>query len=342
MSSSKASARPRVLVTGATGFVGTNLCGALADTGYEVHVLRRSRPEPDEQMDVISHIGDVTKPDSLSEALTQSNEWAAVVHAAGVVAYSSKMGDLMEQVNVNGTRNMLDAVEKLKPRPRFIHVSSVVAIGANSKPDDPPLDETTQWDKAGEKIGYLRTKKCAEDLVMEAVSKRGLDAVVVCPSNIYGPGDAKKGSRSNQLKAANGKLAFYTNGGVNVIGVRQCCAAIVNAIKQGKKGERYILGGENITIKEMLTEFSTAAGAKPPSIGLPNWVLFLACALGEAFGSNSLTMERAAVATLFHWYDSSKARRELNLQPTRAKEAITNSVQWMKEYGYLSDVKKDG
>ncbi|KAJ8906195.1 hypothetical protein NDN08_002690 [Rhodosorus marinus] len=330
----------RVLVTGATGFVGSSLCSTLLQHGYKVHVLRRSMRGAEEldALNVVSHIGDVTDLDSVRAALSDGEgEWKAVFHGAGVVAYSSKMSDLMHSVNVDGTRNVITAIQENPSKPRLVHVSSIVSVGYNNSENQPPLNEDSPWDeaKAG-KVSYLRTKHAGERLVMQTVAQRTLDAVVVCPSNVVGASDAKKGSRKNQIQAAQGALKFYTHGGINIIGIRQCCDAMVKAMEVGRLGHRYILGGENMLIHDMLSEYSRAAGTSPPSICLPNWVVFLACFIGEVLlDSKSMTLERAEVITKYHYFDSSKAVRELGLDTSGARDAIRESVNWMIEHNYV-------
>mmetsp|Transcript_19399 Transcript_19399/g.28140 ORF Transcript_19399/g.28140 Transcript_19399/m.28140 type:complete len:364 (+) Transcript_19399:88-1179(+) len=332
--------RKRVLVTGATGFVGSRLCGTLIQHGYKVHVLRRSMRGAEEldALDVVSHIGDVTDLDSVRAALNDGDgEWKAVFHGAGVIAYSSKMSDLMQSVNVDGTRNVITAIQENPSKPRLVHISSITSVGCNDREDQPPLDEDTPWDQTkAEKVSYLRTKHTGERLVLQNVAHRTLDAVVVCPSNVVGASDAKKGSRKNQIQAAQGALKFFTNGGINIIGIRQCCEAMVKAMEVGRLGQRYILGGENMLISEMLSEYSRAAGTSPPSIRLPNWVVYLACLIGEVlFDSKSMTLERAEVITKYHYFESSKAVRELGLDTSGARDAIRESVNWMIENNYI-------
>src|SRR5690606_17288303 len=127
-------------------------------------------------------------------------------------------------------------------------------------------------------LGYFETKRKAEIIVRSAAEKKELDAVILNPSTIYGAGDAKKGSRRTQLKVAQGRLPFYTSGGVSIIAVKDVVDATYQAWQTGKSGERYILSGENITIKNLFTLIAGAANVKPPSIYLPDPVVF---ALGK-------------------------------------------------------------
>src|SRR5690606_28533045 len=138
-----------------------------------------------------------------------------------------------------------------------------------------------------------------------------------------------------QIKVARGKIPYYPHGGVSVISVRDAVEGIISAWKKGRSGERYILSGQNLFIHELFRFIAEAAGQRPPAIPLPNWVVYSAGLWGdlrERLGkSSSLSYENARVSTLYHWFDNSKARRELGLIPRNAKEAISESVQWMKE-----------
>jgi dihydroflavonol-4-reductase len=171
------------------------------------------------------------------------------------------------------------------------------------------------------------------------VARGELNAVMINPSTIYGAGDAKKGSRGTQLKVARAKFPFYTAGGVSVVAVEDVVDAIISAWKRGRSGERYIISGENLTIKQLFTEIAQAAGVKPPSIFLPTPIVKLLGKIGdlmESFGSKGpINSENAWTSTLYHWFDSSKAKKELGLNPKSASYAIGQSVAWMKQNGYL-------
>mmetsp|Transcript_40314 Transcript_40314/g.160150 ORF Transcript_40314/g.160150 Transcript_40314/m.160150 type:complete len:288 (+) Transcript_40314:353-1216(+) len=257
----------------------------------------------------------VTDLDSVRAALSDGEgEWKAVFHGAGVIAYSSKMSNLMQSVNVDGTRNVISAIKENPSKPRLVHISSIVAVGYNDSENEPPLNEDAPWDEVkADKVSYPRTKHAGERLVLQTVAKRELDAVVVCPSNVVGASDARKDSRKNQIQAAQGLLKFYAHGGINVIGIRQCCEAMVKAMEIGRLGQRYILGGENMLISDMLSEYSRAAGNSPPRIALPNWVVYCACLLGELVGSKSMTLERAEIITKYHCKELS--HRHCSLSP---------------------------
>lgn len=324
-----------VLVTGATGFVGSWLVRELVHRGEEVRVLHRPSSSLEELKGVefVSRLGDVTDVESLHTACMGVD---TVFHLAGVVGYSRAMRQVMEDVNVGGTANVLKAIQQT-PRAKLVYMSSVVAVGASY--DRTPLTEDSPFNIHDLNLGYFETKKAAEDLVVDACRRGRLEAVILNPSTIYGPGDARKGSRKTQVKVASGKFPFYTSGGASIVSVHDVVAAILRAREVGRIGERYILSGENMTIKELFEKIAALGGVRPPSIHLPNPVVHALGKFGDFMESigrkGPINSENAWTSTLYHWFDHSKATRELGFNPRPASEPLQQSVQWMRENGYL-------
>lgn len=325
----------KVLVTGASGFIGGWLCRRLVAEGLNVTALVRNASDVTEleSLGVSFVYGDVCDLDSLLKAFEGMD---AVFHLAGVIGYSSEMRPLMERVNVFGTRQVLKACRQ-KNIKKMLYMSSVVAVGASKIPT--PLTEEFKYNLKDLDLGYFETKKRAEDLVLEAQARSDIDAIIVNPATTYGYKDALKGSRKTQVKVAQGNFPFYPYGGVNVVGIEDLMDGIWLAWTKGTPGERYILGGENLTIKELFTMIAEEAGVPPPFIPLPKWLLYIVGYIGDllvSFGKKGpITLENAKTATLFHWFDCSKARRELGFSPRSAREAIKNSVQWMRDQNLL-------
>lgn len=323
----------KVLVTGATGFVGSWLVKKLISMDHEVHILRRKESDVTGIADLplVHHLGDVTDTESLNDSCKQVE---VIFHLAGVVGYSRSMRDIMEKVNVGGTTNVVEASQKNPNIKRLVYMSSVVAIGA-SFDGSSPLNENSEYNLAHLDLGYFQTKHKAEQIVKQACDNDSIDAVILNPSTIYGPGDAKKGSRKTQIKVAQGKMPFYTSGGVNVIYIDDLVEAAYKAFERGRTGERYILGGENITIKKLFECIAEAANTSVPKVSLPNTLVQLMGKVGdilEMFDKKGpINSENAWAATLFHWFDSTKAQSELDLKITPAEHSIATSVHWMKE-----------
>lgn len=326
----------KVLVTGANGFVGAKLCQALAEHGHEVLALVRRGSDRSELegVSVRTIDGDVTDLPSLTSAL---NGVDSVFHLAGVIAYRKADRPLMDRVNVGGTENIVIACRQAGIR-RLVHMSSVTAVGAGFTPTQ-ILNENSPYNLAHLDLGYFETKRRAEELVVTAARAGDLDAVIVNPSTIYGPGDARKGSRKTQLKVAQGRFPFYTGGGVSVIAIEDAVMGILSAWKKGRTGERYILAGDNLLIKDLFRHIASAAGVKAPYLKIPDAVLFGLGAWGDFKTSvgmkSSVSVENAWSSTLYHWFDHTKARTELDFRPRPAEQAITASVAWMREAGLL-------
>ena len=325
-----------VLVTGATGFVGGWLVRRLVERGERVHVLQR-RPGPIEglsDLPLVACLGDITDRDRLASAMQDVD---TVFHLAGVVGYTRAMRATMDEVNVGGTRNVIEATMKSAKRPRLVYMSSVVAVGASF--DGQPLNEDSPYNISHLNLGYFETKHQAELLVRQACQKGHIEAVILNPSTIYGAGDAKKGSRKTQLKVARGELPFYTSGGVSIVSVHDVVDATLRAREVGRNGERYILSGDNITIRELFAQIAGFAGVRAPFIYLPNPVLHLLGKVGdwrERHGkSGPLSSENAWTALLYHWFDHSKAKKELGFVPRPAAQALKESVDWMRAEGML-------
>jgi len=321
----------KVLITGATGFVGSWLTRALCKRNFQVRILCRNPKAAEEFYNLPIEVvtGDITHPESLNHAFQGVQ---GVFHLAAIMVKSKNIGETMERVNVNGTRNVLAAALKHNIQ-RFIHMSSTAAIGASF--DGKPLNENSPFKISHLNLSYFETKKAAEKLVQSAVKQEHLNAVIVNPSSIYGPEDAKKGSRTIQVKIAKGKFPFYSSGGVNIIGIEDVVEGTLSAWEKGRIGDRYILSGENITIKDLFKIIATEAKVTPPFIYLPNPVLHALGKVGdfmERRGKKAvINSEKAHVATLYNWFDSSKAQKELGLRPKPIRQAIASSVQWMKD-----------
>ena len=325
----------KVLVTGSNGFLGAWLTRRLLAERHTVSALVRKGSDLSELENARPNFvyGDVTDKASLLENFRGQE---VVFHLAGVIGYRESDLPLLKKVNVHGTQNVVDACAELKI-PQLLHVSSVVTIGASAGPI--PLNETSHYNIAHLKMGYFDTKKQAEEIVLKAVHEGKIKAVCVNPSTIYGSGDARKGSRKSQVQVARGKFLFYTSGGVNVVAVEDVVEGILQALQKGKNGERYILSSENITIKKLFQTIAGCAGVKPPPLYMPTPVLKTLGFVGDLLEPHGVNIGmgrvNALTATMFHWFDSGKARTELGFKPGPAHQAIENSVRWMKDHGYL-------
>lgn len=320
----------RCLVTGASGFIGSWLVRKLLTEGHYVRVLcRKTSTFPlIYDLDFDKAFGDITDPKSLAPAFENID---VVFHLAGHIGYKKSERGLMEKINVQGTENMIQAAKSTPSIKKFVHLSSVVAVGAGRTPFE-VLDESSPYLISSYNFGYFETKRQAEKLVLAEAKAGNLDAIALNPSTVYGPGDMLKGSRKSQLKVMQGKLPFYPHGGVNVVGVFEVVDAIYKSVELGRTGERYILcGDENLYIKDLLEKIAALAGSKPPRIELPSGVMSFLGFLGQFTGGRPIDSETAKVTQLYHWFRCGKAKKELEFKPSPVDESLAASVRWAKD-----------
>jgi dihydroflavonol-4-reductase len=325
----------KILVTGGNGFLGSWLVKKLTSEGHSVTVLHRTSSDLSSirGLNYESASGDIGDLQSVLDAAIGVE---AIFHVAGLVSYRPRDYSLMESVNVTGTQNVIDAA--LKSKARLVFTSSIVTVGASFKEE--VLNEESPFTLHKYNLGYYETKLRAEKLIQKNVLEKGLNAVIVNPAVMFGAGDAVKSSRSVHLKVAQGKFPFYPSGGVNVLHVEDAVDGHIQALTKGRAGQRYILGGENIKTRDLFNLLAKYGGHPPPKLPLPD--LFLKGSFSLFKGAAALgykpkiSSDNFLIATLFHWYDSSKAEEELGFTTRPAEEALSESVQWAKENGYFS------
>ncbi len=326
-----------VLVTGATGFLGGYVARRLVASGRRVRALVRdnSAGAALEQAGVETVRGDINDPPSLGAACRGAS---AVIHAAGLIAYSRAARREMERVNVEGAANVLAACENAGVE-RLLYISSVAAVGAGFTPDA-LLNEESPYTLGRYNLGYFETKREGERIVLEAARQGRIHGAAVNPASIYGAGDARKGSRGVHVRVARGAFRFIPPGGVNVIAIEDAVEGVCRALEAARNGERYILAGENLRIRDLHRLIAAEAGVAPPSVHLPAPMvrsMGRACSLLERLGGKGPFDSEAALASaLFHWFDAAKARREFGLDPKPAREAVAASVAWMRGNGLLT------
>jgi len=270
--------------------------------------------------------GDITDVTSVEKAVRGVD---FVYHLAGLIAYKASERQKMEDINVGGTKNIGEACVKYGVK-KLVYMSSVCAIGASETPQ--ALDENSEYTIGKYNLGYFETKRKSEIELKKLIGEKGLDAVFVNPSTVYGKGDVEKGSRSAQVKVAQGRFKFYAPGGVSIADLDSVVAATLKAREVGRTGERYILSGDNITIKQLFEMIAAEAGVEAPKIRLPRSVLMALGHIGDFATSLGLkggfSLENAISSSLFHWFNHDKAKRELGYNPLPAREAIKHSVQY--------------
>ena len=327
----------KALVTGATGFIGANIVRALLDAGYEVRAL--VRPESDRRnldgLDIEFATGDVRDPGSLQRAM-QGCE--LVFHAAALYSFWVRPRRLIYDINVTGTRNVLDAALKARVE-RVVYTSSVATLGLRD--DGTPADESTPVDPQKIIGDYKKSKYLAEQVALEYSTK--LPVVIVNPSFPVGPYDAKPTPTGKViLDFLNRKMPAYVETGMNVVAVEDVAVGHVLAATRGRIGERYILGGENVTMRELLELLSEITGLAAPRIRLPYYPIlglsYLNAAICAITGATPrMTPETIRMSRHYMFFDPGKAVRELGLPQTPAREALRRAVEWFRDSGMAAN-----
>ena len=326
----------KAFITGGTGFVGANLVAALNEQGIEACVLRRENASLTalEGLDYDSVVGDILQTPAQLAKLMVGCEW--IFHVAAVSDYWRQGTEWLYKVNVEGTKNIVAAAQ-LAGVGRFVHTSSLAALGLPK--EGQLLDENSQFNMKPEQWPYAHSKHLAEIEVQKAVDD-GLKAVIVNPTAVLGPRDVNEISGSIVLEAARGLLRFFPPGGTNYVDVADVAAGHIAAAKDGRVGERYLLGGVNLSHKEVVTTVCEIVGRPAPSLRIPPWSLPLAAIgvrVGRFFLGNKIPMDanqvRLSGATIYA--DSRKAKEVLSLPQTPFKMTVQRTFDWYNSHGYL-------
>jgi dihydroflavonol-4-reductase len=327
-----------VLVTGATGFIGSSLCRALVDAGYRVRALHRasSRLDALEGLPVEHVLGDVLDPLSLLQALRGVE---AVLHTAAQMG-AWRDADAARRSHVEGTRHVVAAALQAGVR-RMVHTSSVAALGVSRpRPDGtwPLIDETHSWNYQPARWPYGYAKHLAEREVQLGVS-RGLEAVIVNPALVVGPGDVYRRSGALLALVAHSRWLPSVPAGLNVVHADDVAAGHLAAMEHGRPGEQYILGGENLTVDRLLATTAEVLGRRPPRVMIPAWALRAAAApLGLVRRALPLPIapELLHLAGSYLYYDTHKAQTELGLTaPKPYRQAVEDALAWYRGHGGL-------
>lgn len=327
----------KILVTGATGFIGSQLVIQLASTPDEVAILVRRTSDLTSLSEVLDRVrivyGDITDRSSLGAAMEGIDQ---VYHSAGLTYMGDRKNDQLFRINVEGTRNVLEAAMAAGVK-RVVHVSSITAVGIAEK--NRPVDEGCPWNFHEIDLEYARTKHIAEEAVAGAVSK-GLDCVIVNPAFVFGAGDINFNAGRIIKDVYNRRLPFYPLGGICVVDVDIVAETIIAAMEKGRTGERYIIGGDNVTYKELADTISRVTGAPRVRFPLPFALAkVLKSLLDRKKDRNRISklfnMSMFRVASEFLFYRSDKARRELGMRTAPHGESIRKAFEWYRERDML-------
>ena len=327
----------QTLLTGATGFVGSAVARALIGAGFPVRALvRPGSPR--------FHLGDVDLEfieGDLRDAASVSRAVKGARYAFHVAAdYRLWARDPHEifAANVDGTRNIMQAALRAGVE-RVVHTSSVATLGL--RPDGTAADESNPLSEAQGIGAYNRSKIAAERLVEAMIAREGLPAVIVNPSTPVGPRDVKPTPTGRIIvEAACGRIPGFVDTGLNLVHVDDVAAGHLAALEHGVVGERYILGGANVTFADMLADIARLVGRKPPRLRIPRAAVMpiayaaeaLACFTGrEPFA----TVDGVRMAKHRMFFTAAKAERDLGHRPRPYIAGLEDAIHWFRENGYL-------
>ena len=325
------------IITGANGFLGNNIVRKLVKNGEnEVRALVL----PEDNLNSLKGLnckiykGDVTKKESLSSIFeVPENAELYVIHCAAIVYIKTKYNPKVYEVNVNGTKNVIDKV--LEKNAKLVYVNSVHAI--TEKPNNEVITEINNFEPERVEGQYAKTKAKIANYVLEMVKNKNLNACIVHPSGIIGPNDFGS-SHLTQLiiDFANGRLTACVKGGYDFVDVRDVADGIISACDKGKKGECYILSNRYVEIKELLDIISEVRNTKKIRTMLPMWLAKLTAPLSEIYYA---ILKEPPLYTKYSLYtlksnsnfSNEKAKKELGFKNRELKETIKDTVTWLKQ-----------
>lgn len=326
------------LVTGATGFVGSAVARRLLAEGETVRVL--TRPESNraniDGLPVDVAVGDLRDKASLGAALAGCR---SLYHVAADYRLWTPRPEALYAANVAGTQNLIRAAMDAGIE-RIVYTSSVATLGIN--PDGTPADETTAV-AIDDMIGhYKRSKFLAEDAVRRLIRDEAAPVVIVNPSTPIGPRDIKPTPTGRMIvEAAAGRMPAFVDTGLNLVHVDDVATGHLLAFRRGRIGERYVLGGENLTLAEILHAIAAITGRRPPRIRLPHAAIMPVAAVAEGWarlfrtGEPFVTLDGVRMARKRMFFSAARAESELGYTARPPLEALRDAIDWFAANGFL-------
>ncbi len=325
----------KAFVTGATGFVGSHVATVLAEQGAELRLLVRTGSDPKniQELNADRVIGDLCDPESIDRAMAGCD---VVFHVAADYRLWVRDPAQMYRANVEGTQTILQAARKNRVR-RVVYTSSVATMGFTVK--NLPVDESSPVSLENMIGHYKRSKYMAEEVAI-AAGRDGIDVVVVNPSTPVGEQDIKPTPTGRiVVDFLKKKFPAYVDTGLNLVDVRECARGHVAALEKGRSGERYILGGENLTLKQILDKLAAITGLPSPRVRLPYAVALASTVVTGVVLRREprVTLDAVRMGRKKMFVSSSKAERELGWKAVPVDAALRRAVQWFTENGYASN-----
>lgn len=321
----------QVLVTGATGFVGSHLVRRLNARGIRPRVLVRPTSNRYNLQDLDAEVieGDLLDYASVVQALDGCTR---LYHAAGFVSPRPSHRQRLFDSNVRATENAMDAAAEVGVE-RIVYLGSTTAIGVSEGPH--PITEDAPYNLGGTGIGYFEAKRASELAVRRRIED-GLPVVSVYPGYCLGPGDVYLSSSRIITAFCKGQIFFAPKGGMTFVDVRDAAEALALGMEKGRIGERYFAGGYPLTYREFFERLASIDGRRAPRLTMPNWLLHVLCVIGEPLTDGDVFSRLFYMAmSRYHWYDSGKAQRELGWTMRPLDETLRDALAWLRQEGYI-------
>ncbi len=324
--------RSKVLVMGASGFLGSHVIKALASQGRDVRIFYRESSDTSatDHLDVERVVGDIRNKDDVRAAIAGCDViYYCVVDAR---AWLKDPAPLAE-INIDAFRQVMDIALEMKVK-RFIYTSTIVTIGINSSGKYSEEDAFNWWDQASE---YARVRVTAEDMLFDYCN-HGLPGIACNAPYTYGAGDRQPTPHGWMIKmVVEGKMPCNWDVSMPAVGIQDAADGMILAEKHGRVGERYLLTDRTFTYEELNTIAAKAVGRKPMRLKIPVWVVLATCWMNEKFNwllgrDTSVTVKSFGLMRILKEYDNSKARKELGWDPRPVEESIIECARWFKDH----------
>lgn len=328
----------KILITGASGFIGSAVLRQLLQAGHDMRVLLRVNSDRRNLtgLDIETVTGDLTMPSSLDRALEGCE---ALFHVAADYRLWVPDPENMYKTNVHGTRDIMLSAAKAGVK-RIVYTSSVATLGLTR--NGSPADETTPATLTDMIGHYKRSKFLAEAEVRRLVVEQNLPAVIVNPSTPIGPRDIKPTPTGQMIvQAASGRMPAYVDTGLNLVHVDDVAKGHLLAFELGVPGQRYILGSCNMTLKEILTELDEITGNQKPRFRIPHNLILPIAYIAEAWarlfggGQPLVTVDGVRLAKKYMFFSTARAKRELGFKTIPVGQALYDAIDWFKQNGYF-------